>query len=115
MPPHVFAQLRSVGPATQRDLSLLGISTLEALAQADPLELYTRLQQLQGQPVDICMLDVFACAVAQARNPQLPQEECDWFWWSRERKKGMDKGAFSRFMRQGQGAAWAANSFGVTA
>lgn len=103
MPKHVLGKLRSVGPATRRDFALLGIASLEALAASDPLELYTRLQHLQGGAVDICMLDVFACAVAQARDPQLPQEESDWFWWSRERKKGMDKGAYRRFMRQEQG------------
>lgn len=104
----LFAHLRSVGPATRRDLALLGVTSMDALAQADPLELYTRLQHLQGRPVDICMLDVFACAIAQARDPHLAREECDWFWWTRERKKGMDKGAYSRFTRHGQ------SSFGVT-
>lgn len=103
MSKHIFATLRSVGPATMRDFSLLGITSMGTLAASDPLEMYTRLQHLQGHPVDICMLDVFACAVAQARDPQLPQEESDWFWWSRERKKGMDKGAYRRFMRQEQG------------
>jgi len=38
------------------------------------------------QPQDICCLDVFSAAVAQARNPQLPPEQCQWWYWSRKRK-----------------------------
>jgi hypothetical protein len=36
--------------------------------------------------VDICCLDVFRAAVAQARNPHLPVEQCQWWYWSRKRK-----------------------------
>lgn len=99
--------LRSVGPATRRDLHSLGIESLALLAEQNPLELYERLQQNMGVPVDICMLDVFACAVAQARNPQLAQEQCDWFWWSKERKKGMENGAYAQFLRAGHGPSCA--------
>lgn len=102
MDTRTLASLRSVGPATRRDLRLLGIESVTALAQADPMELYVRLQHVGGQPVDICMLDVFACAVAQARDSRLPQEQCDWFWWSRERKKGMEIGAYTQFRDRAQ-------------
>lgn len=94
--------LRSVGPATRRDLQLLGIDSLAVLAQQNPLSLYARLQQSVSVPVDICMLDVFACAVAQACDPQLAREHCDWFWWSKERKKGMEEGAYAQFLPAGQ-------------
>lgn len=102
--------LRSVGLATRRDLHSLGIDSLALLAEQNPLELYARLQQNLGVPVDICMLDVFACAVAQARDPNLTREQCDWFWWSKERKKGMEDGAYAQFLREGHGP----NSLGVT-
>ena len=81
-----LSELRSVGPATVRDLRLLGITTVEELAARDPQELYESLQYLTGVAVDVCMLDVFCCAVAQARDPRLPAEQCEWFWWSRQRK-----------------------------
>lgn len=81
-----LAHLRSVGPATVRDLRLLGITTVEALAAREPQELYETLQHVTGVAVDICMLDVFHCAVAQARDPHLPVEQREWFWWSRQRK-----------------------------
>lgn len=81
-----LSALRSVGPATLEDLSLLGFADVPTLASRDPLALYNDLCRLKGQTVDICCLDVFSCAVAQAQNPQLPHEQCDWFWWSRLRK-----------------------------
>ena len=81
-----LSALRSVGPATLEDLRLLGVADVPALASRDPQALYNDLCRIKGQAVDICCLDVFCCAVAQARNPQLPAEQCDWFRWSRQRK-----------------------------
>jgi len=34
------------------------------------------------------VLDVFRAAVAQARDPRLPAEQCQWWYWSRKRKAG---------------------------
>jgi hypothetical protein len=31
-------------------------------------------------------MDVFACAIAQARDPDLPAAQCHWWYWSRRRK-----------------------------
>lgn len=81
-----LASLKSVGPATLRDFRLLGIDTPEELADADPREMYERLCRITSVVVDICQYDVFCCAVAQARNPDLPDEQRQWFWWSRRRK-----------------------------
>ncbi len=65
---------------------MLGVCTMEELAASDPQELYTRLCSLMGVQIDICQYDVFCTAVAQARNPDLPEEQKDWSWWSRKRK-----------------------------
>ena len=81
-----LSALRSVGPATSEDLRQLGVADVHDLAHRDPQTLYNDLCRIKGQAVDICCLDVFCCAVAQAQNPQLPAEQCDWFWWSRQRK-----------------------------
>jgi len=78
--------LRSVGPATIEDLRLLGVADISDLAGCDPQALYDGLCRIKGQKVDICCLDVFNCAVAQAKNPGLPDDQRDWFWWSRQRK-----------------------------
>ena len=78
--------LRSVGPAMVRDLNDLGIMDVAALATQDGDDLYRKLCKLRGTHVDMCVLDVFNCAIAQARNPDLPAELCDWWTWSRIRK-----------------------------
>ena len=78
--------LRSVGPATIEDLRLLGVAGISDLAGRDPQALYDELCRIKGQKIDICCLDVFNCAVAQAKNPELSDEQRDWFWWSRNRK-----------------------------
>ncbi len=81
-----LAELISVGPAMLRDFELLGIRSVAQLARANPGKLYEKLCRVTGQSQDICCLDVFSAAVAQARNPRLPAEQCHWWHWSRQRK-----------------------------
>lgn len=78
--------LVSIGPAMLRDFELLGIVSVAQLSKRNPDNLYEKLCQIKRQPQDICCLDVFRAAVAQARNPQLPAEQCEWWYWSRTRK-----------------------------
>lgn len=78
--------LRSVGSATVQDLARIGVTTVEQLAARDPGDLYERVCLESGVRHDVCLLDVFAAAVAQARDPHLPVEQCDWWYWSRIRK-----------------------------
>ncbi|HKD79782.1 MAG TPA: helix-hairpin-helix domain-containing protein [Candidatus Angelobacter sp.] len=80
--------LISVGPAMLRDFELLGIRSVKQLAHQDPAKLYRKLCRLTCQHIDICCQDVFAAAVAQARDPLLPPEQCQWRFWSRQRKAG---------------------------
>jgi len=81
-----FTDLRSVGPATLKDFALLGIRSVPELAHQNPAAMYEELCLLTGQRHDPCALDVFACAVAQARNPKLPEAQRNWWYWSRRRK-----------------------------
>ncbi len=78
--------LISVGPAIERDFRLLGIQSVAQLAKHDPHKLYLRLERLTGKHQDPCVLDTFQAAVAQARNPRLPAQQCQWWYWSRKRK-----------------------------
>ena len=78
--------LISVGPAILRDFELLGIRTMDGLARGEPQRMYKRLCRMTGQHQDICVLDVFRAAVAQARDPNLPPQQCVWWYWSRKRK-----------------------------
>jgi len=86
MPQRRLQDLISVGPAFLRDFELLGVRSVEQLARRNPEKLYEGLCRITGQAQDICCLDVFRAAVAQARNPQLPIEQCQWWYWSRQRK-----------------------------
>lgn len=78
--------LVSIGPSMLRDLEALGIQTIAQLKRENPQSMYRRLCRLKG-PQDICCLDVFKAAVAQARDPNLPIEQRRWWYWSRVRKR----------------------------
>jgi hypothetical protein len=78
--------LVSVGPAMVRDFEMLGIRSVTELARRNPEKLYEKLCEVSGQAQDICCLDVFRAAVAQARNPRLPLKQAQWWYWSRQRK-----------------------------
>ena len=84
-----LGDLISVGPAMLRDFELLGIHSVAQLAESDPRKLYSRLCELRREPLDLCCLDVFQAAIAQARNPRLPAEKCLWWYWSQKRKAGL--------------------------
>lgn len=78
--------LVSVGPAMVRDFEILGIRSVAQLARRNPEKLFETFCEVTGQAQDICCLDVFRAAVAQARNPRLPREQAQWWYWSRQRK-----------------------------
>jgi Pathogenicity locus len=84
--------LISVGPAMLRDFEMLGIRSVKELAKQEPRKMYGKLEKLMGQHQDICVLDTFEAAVAQARNPRLAAKKCEWWWWSRKRKRAEGKG-----------------------
>ena len=83
--------LVSIGPAMMRDFKVLGIKSVEQLARQNPKKMYRELCHLRG-PQDICCLDVFTAAVAQAKNPNLPVEQRQWWYWSKQRKAHNGKG-----------------------
>jgi nucleotidyltransferase/DNA polymerase involved in DNA repair len=80
-------ELISIGPAMLRDLELLGIYSVAQLARQNPRRMYDKLGRVAKQHQDICVLDTFHAAVAQARNPRLPAEQCEWWYWSKKRKQ----------------------------
>jgi Pathogenicity locus len=86
-----LADLDSVGPATLADFSLLGVRSVRDLARRTPERLYARLCKLTRTRQDPCVLDVFAAAIAQARNPRLPREQRQWWYWSRRRKANSER------------------------
>ena len=83
-----LADLISIGPAMLQDFELLEIRSVAQLARQNPQRMYEKLGRVAGQHQDICVLDTFCAAVAQARNPRLAAEKCQWWYWSRKRKAG---------------------------
>ena len=74
--------LKNVGPATLKDLELLGIFTVRQLAEEDPDELYKRLQGITGQKHDPCVWDIFAAIIYEAKTG----EKTPWWQWTKVRK-----------------------------
>jgi nucleotidyltransferase/DNA polymerase involved in DNA repair len=85
-------ELVSVGPAMLEDFELLGIKSVAQLRRRSPQRMYRSLCRLKGQRIDRCCLDVFVAAVAQARDPYLPIEQRQWWYWSKVRRAG-ERGA----------------------
>jgi hypothetical protein len=81
-----LSDLVSIGPAMLRDFELLGVRTVAQLARRNPERMYEKLCQVTGHAQDICCLDVFRAAVAQAKDPNLPIVQRQWWQWSRIRK-----------------------------
>jgi hypothetical protein len=85
--PRKLSDLISIGPAMLRDFEILGVRSVSQLARRNPERLYKTLCRVAPQHQDICCLDVFRAAVAQAKDPQLPADQCQWWYWSRNRKR----------------------------
>lgn len=82
--------LANVGPATEGDLILLGVQSVEALATCDADELYIRLRAVTGERHDPCCWDTFAAAIHQARTGEVTK----WWDWTPVRKQRIAAGDF---------------------
>lgn len=93
-----MSELRSipgVGPATEADLTALGITSIADLAGRDPEALYARLVAHQGGASDRCNLYVYRCAVYYAEGGRDP-ELLDWWRWKDAADPPLDRLAGSR-------------------
>ena len=75
--------LMNVGTATYQDLQLLGIKSINDLANACPDELYTRLQKITGHSHDPCVWDIFAAAINEVQTGKKER----WWKWTKIRKQ----------------------------
>ncbi|QYK05690.1 helix-hairpin-helix domain-containing protein [Shewanella zhangzhouensis] len=78
-----LTDLPNVGPATAKDLVLLGIHTVDGLKGQEPMALYLKLCELTGERHDPCVLDVFMSLVAFSEG-EAPQP---WWHYTDERKR----------------------------
>ena len=82
--------LKNIGPAMERDLRLLGVSTVAQLADRDADDLYVRLCARTGTRHDPCVHDVFSAAIHQARTG----EALNWWAFTPARRKRQNAGTF---------------------
>jgi hypothetical protein len=75
-PAQHLRDLRNVGKATLADFAILEIETVAQLAQCNPDHLFRDLQRRTGKRHDLCMWDVFAAAIHQARTGEAKN------WWT---------------------------------
>jgi len=80
-----FQSLGSIGPNSAQYLWDLGYRNIGQLKSANPCKMYGYFSNIVGQKVDPCVEDVFRCAVAQAKFPDLPEEKKQWWTWSNQR------------------------------
>lgn len=83
-----LSDLKNVGPATLKDLSVLGIGSVRDLATQDAFKMYERLCRITRQRHDPCVIDVFLSAVDQARG----RKARPWWHYTPQRKRRLASG-----------------------
>jgi len=84
--------LPNIGPATEKDLRLLGIHEPDDLAGRDPVAMYDELCKIMGYRQDPCVLDTFMAVVDYVKTG----ESKPWWVFTAERKRMMSREEGSR-------------------
>ncbi len=87
-----LSDLRNIGKAMVKDFELLGIESVEQLAQHDADTLYARIQELTRTRHDPCVWDTYAAAIHQAKTG----EGLPWWEFTKLRKDRESRGEFKR-------------------
>ena len=74
-------EIPGVGPSIAADLHRIGITRVVQLKNADPQQLFERVNRDQGVAMDRCLLYVFRCAVYYASNVRHKPEKLKWWNW----------------------------------
>jgi len=82
-----LTDLPNVGPATAKDLELLGLTSPADLVGKDPMKLYQQLCRKTGVRHDPCVLDV-VISLTSFMNGDRPRS---WWAYTAERKKTYGK------------------------
>ncbi|PCI41230.1 MAG: hypothetical protein COB46_04315 [Rhodospirillaceae bacterium] len=78
-------ELRSVGPSLATKMIMLGCDSVASLENSNPSEMYHKLCDILGRRIDPCVEDVFRCAVAQSKYPNMDEQFGDWWHWTDQR------------------------------
>ena len=77
----IFGHIPGIGPAMAGDLWDLGMRSMADLAVGDPEAMYTETRRQAGGEMDRCVLYVYRCAVAFAKDPDLEADLRQWWKW----------------------------------
>ena len=77
----IFGHIPGVGKSISLDLWNLGLRSVNDLSKNDPEEMFEETRRLAGGSMDKCILYVYRCAVAYARDPNLDPELKKWWNW----------------------------------
>ncbi len=80
-------KIPGVGKETEKDLLMLGYTTIESLKNADPEEMYERECLMKGCKIDRCQLYVYRCAVYYASEKNPESEKLKWWNWKDNNQK----------------------------
>jgi len=87
LPPYTkLRDLPGVGESIADDYIRIGINDPDQIRDADPEELFDRLELLDG-PTDRCVLYVFRCARYAVSTPEPDPSLLDWWAWKIERDR----------------------------
>ncbi len=70
-----------VGKSIAGDFFNVGIRRVSDLKNADPEELYERMNKFYQVKQDVCLLYVMRCAVYFASNENHDQDKLNWWYW----------------------------------
>ena len=76
-----FGHIPGVGKSISVDLWDLGLRSVQDLEGRDPEDMFEETRRLAGGSMDRCILYVYRCAVAYARDPDLEPELRKWWNW----------------------------------
>ncbi|MCC0653414.1 helix-hairpin-helix domain-containing protein [Clostridioides sp. ES-S-0001-03] len=74
-------KISGVGKETEKDLIMLGYTTIESLKDANPEELYQKECLMSGKHIDRCQLYVYRCAIYFASTENPDPEKLKWWYW----------------------------------
>lgn len=90
-----------VGEKISHALNLVDVHTVEDLRGREPEDLYRRLEEVTGSPVDRCVLYVFRAAVYYAGNEEHDPELLK--WWNWKGRNDRTPGSLASERRGGEG------------
>lgn len=77
----IFGVIPGVGKSLSLDLWDLGLRSLEDVSKGDPDLMFETTKEMAGGKMDRCVLYVYRCAVAYAKNPDIDPELRKWWNW----------------------------------